>query len=226
MPRIARVVVPHCPHHITSRGNRRQAVFFCLEDRRLYLRLLSRYALRYGLSIWAYCLMENHVHLIGVPDKADSLNMVLREAHKKYTSQINIRMDWRGSLWQGRYYSFPLDAVHLFRAVRYVENNPVRAGIVAYAEKYSWSSAPAHVFRKADPLLSPCPLQKGRSWAAYLRDREEEEEIKNIRRHIMTGRPLGSEDFIDQLEFELGRELRPKKRGPNKGHVENTISVL
>jgi len=214
MPRIARVVVTHCPHHITIRGNRRQAVFFTDEDRVLYLRLLRRYAVRYGLMIWAYCLMENHNHLIAVPERPDSMNMTLREAHKKYTMQINIRMDWRGSLWQGRYHSFPLDGAHLYRAVRYVENNPVRARLVPFAEKYRWSSAASHVFGTPDPLLSPCPLQKGRSWVAYLRDKEEEEELRNIRSHIMSGRPLGTEKFIDQLEAKLGRELRPKKRGP------------
>jgi len=100
MPRIARVIVPNCPHHITHRGNRRQVVFFSDEDRKLYLQLLLRYGDRYGLKFWAYCLMPNHVHLIAVPEKRDSMNLTLREAHKKYTSQINIQRNWRGSLWQ------------------------------------------------------------------------------------------------------------------------------
>ncbi len=214
MPRIARVIIPDCPHHITHRGNRRQVVFFSDEDRKLYLQLLLRYGDRYGLKFWAYCLMPNHVHLIAVPEKRDSMNLTLREAHKKYTSQINIQRNWRGSLWQGRYYSFPLEDIHLYRALRYVENNPVRAGLVKSAELYSWSSAAAHVLGKTDHFLSPGRLKmRGRAWAAYLCEKEEEEEIKEIRRHIMTGRPLGQDGFIAQLEKSLGRELRPQKRG-------------
>ncbi|MCX6566577.1 MAG: transposase [Candidatus Aminicenantes bacterium] len=217
MPRIARVVVPNCPHHITNRGNRRQAIFFGDEDKKLYLRLLLRYGDLFGLKFWAYCLMHNHVHLIAVPLKSDSMNLTIREAHKKYTSQVNLQMNWRGSLWQGRYYSFPLEDIHLYRALRYVENNPVRAGIVKIAENYPWSSASSHVLGKPDDMLSPDGLGiRGKAWRAYLREQEEEEEIKDIRNHIMTGRPLGGEDFINQLENTLGREVRPKKPGRKK----------
>jgi len=158
--------------------------------------------------------MPNHVHFIAVPEKRDSMNLALREAHKKYTSQINIQMNWSGSLWQGRYYSFPLEDIHLYRALRYVENNPVRAGLVKSAELYPWSSAPAHVLGKADPILFPGRLKMhGRAWLAYLCEEEKEEEIKEIRSHILSGRPLGQEGFVAQLEEDLGRVLRPKKRG-------------
>jgi len=217
MPRFTRVVVPNCPHHITNRGNHRQTIFFGDEDKRLYLRLLFRYGNRFGLKFWAYCLMPNHVHLIAVPEKPDSMHLTIREAHRKYTIQVNLQMDWQGSLWQGRYYSFPLEDVHLYRALRYVENNPVRAGITKTAEDYPWSSAPAHVFGIPDDLLSPNGLGiRGKAWRAYLREQEEEAEVKDIHDHIKTGRPLGGNEFVDQLESNLGRELQPKKPGRKK----------
>ena len=217
MARIARVVIPLCPHHITNRGNRRQTVFFSDNDRRLYLRLIKKFGALFGLQFWAYCLMPNHIHLIAVPINKESMNLTIREAHKKFTWQINLQNDWRGTLWQGRYYSFPLGQDHLYRAVRYVENNPVRAGLETFAEDYPWSSAPSHVLGKPDALLSPCPVQKpGKDWAAYLREKEEDDELKEIRRHIMTGRPLGGEEFIEELEKICGRTLRPQKVGRKK----------
>jgi putative transposase len=164
--------------------------------------------------------MDNHVHLIAVPEKEDSLNLTLREAHKKYTCQINLQMDWRGSLWQGRYYSFPLDDVHLYRAIRYTENNPVRAGLARKAEDFQWSSARAHVSGIPDAFLSKNSLVLSRSsWSDYLHEREDESEFKSIRAHIMSGRPWGEEDFIDRLEKSLGRKLRPQSRGPRKKGV-------
>jgi len=171
--------------------------------------------------------MPNHVHLIAVPENANSMTLTLREAHKKFTWQINVQMNWRGTLWQGRYYSFPLEDVHLYRAIRYAENNPVRAGIVKQAEDYPWSSAVAHVLGKPDDLLSPCPMKmKGKAWAAYLRDQEEEDEIKEIRNHILTGRPLGQDEFIDDLEEKFKRVLRPKKAGRKRSDAKFSISEI
>jgi putative transposase len=161
--------------------------------------------------------MDNHVHLIAVPEKEDSLNLTLREAHKKYTCQINLQMDWRGSLWQGRFFSFPLDDIHLYRAIRYTENNPVRAGLAKKAEDFQWSSARSHVFGIPDAFLSKSkPVMSRSSWSDYLREQEDENEFKKIRAHIMSGRPWGEEDFINRLEESLGRELRPHVRGPKK----------
>ncbi|MHB8056070.1 MAG: transposase [Candidatus Aminicenantales bacterium] len=217
MPRFKRVIVPNCPHHITNRGNRRETIFFNDEDKKVYLNLLFRYGNRFGLKFWAYCLMHNHVHLIAVPEKPDSMYLTIREAHRKYSIYINLLMKWQGTLWQRRYFSFPLEDAHLYRALRYVENNPVRAGIVKAAENYPWSSAAAHVLGNPDNLLSPNGLGIQRKfWKAYLREQEEEEEIKDIRDRTMTGRPLGGDEFITSLEDSLERELRLKKGGRKK----------
>ncbi len=101
MARLARVVVPGVPHHVTQRGNRRQATFFNEEDYAAYLALLGEWCGRCGVAVWAYCLMPNHVHLIVVPESEDGLRRGLGEAHRRYTRRINFREGWRGHLWQG-----------------------------------------------------------------------------------------------------------------------------
>ena len=153
MPRIARVVVPGYPHHVTQRGNRRQQTFFCDEDYGAYLELMAEWCQRYGVEIWAYCLMPNHAHLIAVPDSQDGLRRAIGEAHRRYTRRVNFREKWRGHLWQGRFASFVLDDYHLFAATRYVERNPVRAGLVDRPEDYHWSSAAAHLAGQDDRLV-------------------------------------------------------------------------
>ncbi|MEN6312199.1 MAG: transposase, partial [Acidobacteriota bacterium] len=182
MPRIARVVIPGCPHHIIQRGNRRQPVFFSDNDKALYMDLLKRQTDKHGLSIWAYCLMGNHVHLVAVPAEKDSLARGLAEVHRKYTSLINIREDWKGYLWQGRFISYPMDDAYCYAAVRYIERNPVRAKLVGRAEEYLWSSARPHVHRLADSLLSPSPLESAIvDWSAYLAKVEPDEEVREFK---------------------------------------------
>jgi putative transposase len=217
MARFARVVVPGCPHHLIQRGNRRQRVFFSDEDRAFYLILLKRQIEKFGIVLWAFCLMENHLHLIAVPRGKDGFARAIGEVHRKYTSVINTREDWKGYLWQGRFISYPLSDDHLFAAVRYVERNPVRAGIVRAAEDYEWSSARAHVRKEPHPLLTNCPLEAViTDWSAYLRQGDRAEDIAKLVRHGQTGRPLGSEDFLRRLEALTGHVLLPKKRGRPK----------
>jgi putative transposase len=129
MARLARVVAPGLPHHVTQRGNRRQKTFFSPADYRLYRSLMAEWCGREGVEIWAYCLMPNHVHLIAVPEREDALQRAIGEAHRRYSRAVNLREGWRGHLWQGRFASFPMDQDHLLAAARYVELNPVRAGI-------------------------------------------------------------------------------------------------
>lgn len=218
MSRIARVIVPEIPHHIIQRGNRNQTVFFKNEDRRYYLRLLKKQAEIYGLKFWAYCLMDNHVHLIAVPKTGDSF-MAVAETHRRYSGHINLRNDWRGHLWQDRFSSYPLDERYLYAAVRYVERNPVRAGVVSKAWEYPWSSARFHVYGEKDYLVENCFLQERiTNWEGYLSEQDENTTL--LRKHRRTGRPLGQEDFIKELESTLGRVLIKSKPGP-KGASKN-----
>lgn len=219
MPRIARIVVPDCPHHVIQRGNRRQKVFFCDTDRVLYLQLLKQQGKRCGISFLCYCLMENHVHMVAVPKFSWSLTRGLGEAHRKYTSSVNIRENWKGHLWQGRFISYPLEEKHFYYTVRYIEQNPVRAGIVQRAEDYSWSSARARVYKTDDILVSDRRLLGGiEDWTSFLAEAPSELEIALIRNHELSGRPLGDESFIRQLEKTAGRVLSLKKRGRKKGN--------
>lgn len=214
MARLARVVVPGIPHHVTQRGNRRQPVFLQPEDYQTYLALLQEYGRRWGLAIWAYGLMTNHVHLIVVPATPESLTRAIAETHRRYTRAINFREGWRGYLWQGRFASFPMDEPHLAAAMRYVERNPVAAGLVRQAEEYPWSSAPAHVTRGLDPLLSPCFLtEQIPDWRAFLATTNAPSS-QRLERHVRTGRPLGDEIFLRRLEAQLGRRLHKAKPGP------------
>ena len=141
MPRLARAVAPGLPHHVTQRGNRRQKAFFSTDDYLLYLALMSEWCDRYGVDIWAYCLMPNHVHLIAVPPDEKALRWAIGEANRHYARAINQRQGWRGYLWQGRFASVPMDEGHTLAAARYVELNPVRARLADTPEGWAWSSA-------------------------------------------------------------------------------------
>lgn len=217
MARIARVVVPGCAYHVTHRGNRREDVFFREEDRSVYRDLLRECAQRYSLEIWAYCWMTNHVHLVVVGHSGDSLARGLGNSHRRYSQYVNRRHGWSGHLWSNRFYSTPLDVASAIRAARYVELNPVRAGLVAEADDYPWSSARAHVRGEADVLLSPrrpIPESLG-DWAAWLRRGLASDQVEELRANTCTGRPTGSPDFVQSLESTLGRCLRPRRRGPS-----------
>jgi len=217
MARIARIVIPNIPHHIVQRGNRSQKVFFSSKDKEFYLNLLHKHAHESGLSLWAYCLMDNHIHLIVVPEKEDSLAKGIGDTNKYYTRMVNFRENWRGYLWQGRFSSFPLDGKYLYAAIRYVERNPVRAGIVEKAEDYEFSSARAHVYKKKDRLLSDNFVNEEiKDWKAFLEGDDMEQDVMLFKKHARVGRPLGQEGFTEKLEKMTGRILKPQKPGRNK----------
>ncbi len=222
MPRLARVVYPNIPYHITQRGNRREDVFFCDEDYAFYLSLLKKYCKKYEVEVWAYCLMTNHVHLILKPTTADGLQNVLKPLHMRYAQYINKNQGWKGHLWQGRFFSSALDEAYAYSAIRYVEQNPVRVNMVEQAEAYEWSSAAYHVGLKRSEILSDipkiyCSLDK-REWQAYLREGVPEEHLVVLRRNIDKGLPCGSDKFIAFLEQKTNRSLKYKPIGrPKKG---------
>ena len=226
MARLSRIVIPGVPHHITQRGNRRQPIFFSDEDRLLYLELVRQGCAAARVECLAWCLMDNHVHLILVPATADGLRAALAEAHRRYSSRINAREGWTGYLFQGRFASYPMDDAHLIAAVRYVELNPVAAGIVAHAQDWRWSSARSHVAGRpmsGDPLTNVAALGAHvRNWHAMLRHGleasnpgpEGEAVAAAIEARLRTGRPLAAEQWIADQEAALGRTLAPARRGP------------
>ena len=215
MARMARVVVPGYPHHVIQRGNRRQQTFFCDNDYRFYLKLLSEYSRRAGTQIWAYCLMPNHVHLVMVPGVEDGLRAVLGEVHRRYTRYVNVRGRWCGHLWQERFGSFVMDESYLLASVRYVEKNPVAARLVEDPCGWQWSSAAAHTTARSDGVVTVEPmLARVGDWRGYLADDKDATEHRGmIKRHARTGRPLGGEAFIRKLEALTNRTLLPRKAG-------------
>jgi putative transposase len=222
MARLSRIVMPDVPHHVTQRGNRRLPIFFSDEDRAAYLALIAEAGKAHGTACLGWCLMDNHIHLILVPQTVDGLRATLAEAHRRYSRRINFREGWRGFLFQGRFASYPMDDAHLMTAIRYVENNPVAAKMVARAEDWHWSSAASHVAGKriaGDVLTDVAALGRHvRNWRAFLRigleAMDDPATVEEIEARMRTGRPLASTEWIAEAEAAMDRKLGPQKRGP------------
>ena len=182
MPRKARIIKPDFPHHIVQRGNRKMNVFFKDNDYRFYLDLLKEWCAQCNIDIWAYCLMSNLIHLILVPHDLEGMAKAMGEIHKRYSVMINKREGWTGHLWQGRYASFDMDDAYALSAVRYVEMNPVAAGLVERPEHYRWSSAAAHMGYRSDDFLIDDPLgARIHNWEEYLMMPEQNTILQTLR---------------------------------------------
>ena len=218
MSRLARIVVPGAPHHVTQRGNRRQAIFFEDGDQAIYRDLLAEQARKHAVEVWAYCLMPNHVHLVLTPSEADGegrgLGRAVGEAHRRYTNFINARGRWSGHLFQSRFSSVAMDEDHLIAAVRYVSLNPVRARLVGRAEQWPWSSVAAHLSGADDGLVTVRPvLDRVGRFAALLDTDADDPVFRTLRAAEGTGRPVGAADFIADLERRLGRPIARRASG-------------
>jgi putative transposase len=215
---MARLVVPGYPHHLTQRGNRRQRTFFEEADYLAYIELISDLKGKAGIDVWAYCLMPNHVHFVVVPQHKHSLAKLFGVAHHRYARQVNASHGWLGHLWQERFHSFVMDEAHLLAAVRYVELNPVRAGLCVRPEDWRWSSANAHLHCAPDKLVDIAAMRERVSdWRRYLWEHETPDSLAFVRRHTRSGRPAGDKRFIEQLEWLTGRRLQRLKSGPRPG---------
>jgi len=219
MARLARVVAPGIPHHISRRGNRRKHTLFCVEDDQYYLEPIAQFCRPEQVEIRACCLMRNHVHLIAVPQSADGLRQAIGEAHCRYTRRGNFRAGWRAQLWQGRFALFALDESYLPTAARYIEIYPVRAGLVNAPSRRRWSRAAAHLRGRDDSLVPAAPLlQLAPNWRRLLVRVIREEALKVLRPHEHTGPPLGNEAFLASVEHNLCRILRRQKLGLKGKH--------
>lgn len=220
MPRIARVIATEYPHHITQRGNNRATVFFDDEDRQTYLKLLAVYALKHRFQVWAYCLMNNHIHLLVVPETETSLARGIGLTNQVYTQYLNRKLNQSGRVWQNRFFSCVVENTkYLWAVARYIERNPLKAGMVEEAGEYRWSSAKAHITGADDNLLGVSSWLSPHEQSVYAEfvAAEDEDTDNAIRRATRTGRPFGSESFVDLLELELKQPLKAKRRGrPSK----------
>ncbi len=216
MSRLARIVLPHIPHHVTQRGNGRAQTFFCDDDYRSYRNLLVEHCQRHGVSVWGWCLMPNHVHLVLTPSDTDGLRGALSRLHRMYAGRIHARERRSGHFWQGRFGCVAMDDEHLIAALAYVALNPVRAGLVERAEDWAWSSA--HAYRpgiRGDGVIDrQAVVPFLRPVRKLIAAGQEDERFKALRKSETIGRPIGDDTFMRQAEEQTGRTLRPGKRGP------------
>ena len=217
MPRVARIVITDVAHHVTQRGNGRQYILASDAERAVYLDLLWRGLRKREIAVLGYCLMSNHVHMIAIPHRPEDLAETLQRVHGRYAGYWNSAHAGSGHVWQGRFYSCPMDTGHMWTALRYAELNPVRARMVDKAVDWPWSSAATHC-GMADPGvgLEMTTWRKQWSettWRKFLQEGESESELRVIRRCTQTGRPLGPDRFIHALEERTGRRLTPAPPG-------------
>ena len=171
--------------------------------------------------------MTNHIHLVAVPTSDDGLQKMLKPLHMRYAQRINQANGWKGHLWQGRFFSSPLDEAYLWAAVRYVERNPVRAGMLNEAEAYPWSSAAVHCARTLDNLIKPESawsklFSEIEDWSAWLAEGDEAEELRILRRNIDKSLPCGSESFVEKLGRQVDRVLAHRPQGRPKKTADKT----
>jgi putative transposase len=218
MPRASRLVVPELAHHVVQRGNRQQALFGTDDDRRAYLNILAAALDRAKTRCLAWCLMSNHVHLMLVPADIDGLRAPLASTHTAYAQRINRAQTLSGHLFQGRFASYPMDDAHMMVAARYIENNPVAAGLVTCAEDWPWSSARAHIARRSEGLTDVTALgQHVRNWRAMLVSGLEASDVNDaVESALKTGRLLGTE----------GAETGARKRGRPKKPRMGTVPIF
>lgn len=217
MPRGPRLDLVGVPVHVIQRGNNRTACFACEDDYPLYLYYLHEAAARSACAVHAYVLMTNHVHLLLTPREPHAVSRLMQQVGRRYVRRFNMTRDRTGTLWEGRFRSSVIDSERYFLACqRYIEHNPVRAGMVRNALEYPWSSHRHYAAGRRDPLVTEhaCFLQLGGSdserreaYRAICAAGLPEEEVKAIRVCLNTGRPLGSDQFRAQVSRDVPRAL-------------------
>lgn len=233
MPRKPRHYLPEIPCHIIQRGNNRQACFYADDDYRLYLDCLREASERYHCAIHAYVLMTNHVHLMTTPSAEEGVSRMMQSVGRRYVQHINTTYKRTGTLWEGRHKASLVDtARYILACYRYIELNPVRAGMVARPEDYRWSSALGHLTGEPDAMLKDHPLymalgetgtERGKTYQSLFEGQIEPEETKYIRHCINYDVPLGDNRFKVEIENLLGKRIHDRRRGRPKREKLNEI---
>lgn len=216
MARSARIIFPGYLYHVTQRGNNKQFIFNSDEDYILYLKYIEKYRQKSQVDIFAYCLMGNHVHFIVRPCSKDGLAKMFQLTHMRYAKYFQKKTDSSGHVWQGRFYSCLLCDQHLKEAVRYVELNPVAAGMVDKAWDYSWSSARAHLGKKYQwiTLADIGKVMEAQHWKHYLLEHQDQGFLSQLRSATKKNLALGPESFILNLETKFGCKIIRKMGRP------------
>lgn len=214
MARLARVVLPGLPHHVTQRGNGRQQTFYSDADYALYRKLLREHCQRADVAVWSWVLMPNHVHLVLVPSDEDGLRRALAPLHRAYAGYIHTRLGRSGHFWQGRFGCVAMDEAHAQAAILYGLLNPVRAGLVGRALDWRWSSVQALIGARADSVTDVAAV---RARLPDLEQRlaagEEADASERLRKAESVGRPIGNAAFLERVEQLTGRPLARGTRG-------------
>jgi putative transposase len=223
MGRLPRAIDEGLTYHASNRGNNRGDVFTDDADRAAFLEALGRTRDRYPFRLLGYCLMSNHFHLRLRPEAGQSISRILQSLTVAHTWRHHQRHRSSGHVWQGRFKSSVIqDGEHLLLVLRYIEANPLRAGMVADPADYRWSSFPHHGLGRDDPLLSPFPewghlgrteAERRRRWRAKVRATQRAGELTAVRDSLRSGRPLGEAGWVERIAERLRIDLQPRPRG-------------
>ena len=223
MPRRARLSIPGIPWHLIQRGNNRSVCFYAEEDYRFYLHYLEEFAVEFGCAIHAYVLMTNHVHLLLTPQRTDSASLMMKHLGQRYVQYINRTYRRSGTLWEGRFRSCLAQTEdYTLACYRYIELNPVRAGMVMKPQDYRWSSYPANAQGKASRLITPHAeywrlgqddATRRDAYRALFKAHLDPELLDDIRKATNGNFALGGERFLKETEAMLGRRARPGHAG-------------
>lgn len=215
MSRLARLVVPGFPHHVTQRGIGRRRVFFSNADYALYRDLLSESCRANGVACWARCLLPTRIHLILVPSDEDGLRRALAPVHRRYAGVIHEHRHGSGQFWHGRFGAAVMDEDHLIAALQYVLFNPLLKRLVSGRKHWRWSSLRCCLKGRDDGLTDTSSLlRRFPDLAKRLTGPPDAAVLARIRSAETIGRPLGSLAFVERLERRTGRKLKAEKRGP------------
>jgi putative transposase len=227
MPRKARMYLPGIPAHVVQRGNNRGACFFSDEDLQFYRECFGQGLRRHGVKLHAYALMTNHVHLLMTPEEDVSISRLMQHVGRLYVLYVNKTYRRSGTLFEGHHKASLVAAEdYLLTCYRYIEMNPVVAGMVAAPELYRWSSYRHHAWGQADPLiedhelylqLDRDPARRQHAYRELFKHQIPEAQIHEIRERLAYNFPLGNDRFRDEIETALGRRVGERKRGrPSK----------
>jgi putative transposase len=223
MARSPRITIPTLPHHIVQRGNNRQAVFFDDDDYRLYLECLRLAKEKCACRVYAYVLMTNHVHILVEPSRERDLGCFMQSVGRRYVRCINAKYGRSGTLWEGRFKSAVVSRdEYLIVCSRYIERNPVRAGIVKHPWDYPWTSYHHRALGAADPLLDEdpwytglgsSPMERQKAYEAWVGSPIRDGELDQIRTATQRGRVIAGQEFQREIQARIGRRLLGESRG-------------
>lgn len=216
MPRQNRYIIPGLPHHLFQRGNNKQNVFPELKDKDFFVKEVKRQAEENNVRVGAYCLMTNHFHFLLFPDTKESFIKFVKSVSQKHSQFFNRKYKRTGKVWENRYKLNIVDPEACWVLARYIERNPIRAGLIERAEDYECSSARVHLCGGIDNLVTEDILKgKREEYIEFFheKDADNEKELCRIRDVIQQQKAMGSKDFLEKLQEQFGVDFNTRMRG-------------